>query len=59
MANKQGQAGPIGNKKQAGQGNQGFQEDSKAGPKGNSQGASGNKQRQPGSQKDRNGKIGQ
>ena len=58
MANKQGQPGPIGNKKQAGQGNQG-QEDSKAGVKGNPQVAAGNKQRQPGSQKDRNGKIGQ
>ena len=57
MSNKQGQPGPIGNKKQEGQGNQGFQEGAKDGAAQKQQGQ--DKQVQPGSQKDKNGKIGQ
>jgi hypothetical protein len=61
VANKQGQQGKAGNKKQEGQGNQGFQEKAKgkqqtepaASPRGANQ-----RGPQPGSQKDRRGRIG-
>ena len=63
MANKQGQQCKAGNTKQEGQGNQGFQEKTKDQQKQGGQGAGqqGDGQKrgpQPGSQKDKKGRIG-
>jgi hypothetical protein len=62
MANKQGQQGRARNKKQEGQGNQGFQEKTKQqqqkGGKQTQQGASQQRGPQPGSQRDKKGRIG-
>ena len=61
MTNKQGQPGQAGNKKQEGQGNQGFQEDSKRGGQKAQpgQGREPQKGPLPGSQRDPKGRIGQ
>lgn len=63
MANKQGQTGRADNSKQEGQGNQGFQEKTTRQQQqgGRASGQQGAQQRgpQPGSQRDRKGRIGQ
>lgn len=62
MANKQGQQGRARNKKQEGQGNQGFQEKTKQqqqqGGKQAQHGTSQQRGPQPGSQRDKKGRIG-
>lgn len=64
MANKQGQQGRARNKKQEGQGNQGFQEKTtkgqqqQAGQGANQQGGNQKRGPQPGSQRDKKGRIG-
>ena len=64
MSNKQGQTGRADNQKQEGQGNQGFQEQTKKQQQQGGQGAGqqGDSQKrgpQPGSQRDKKGRIGQ
>ena len=60
MSNKQGQPGQAGNKKQEGEGNQGFQERSKQQQQDSGQKGSGQKPGpQQGSQRDPKGNIGQ